>query len=57
MKKIISILSDNLESTIVIFSVIILNAVLGTLQHFKAEKSLEDMCKDSWNYIVTTRKN
>lgn len=24
---------------------------------WKAEKSLEDMCKDSWNYIVTTRKN
>ena len=38
---IISMLSDNVESTIVIFSVIILNAVLGTIQHFKAEQSLD----------------
>ena len=40
---IISMLSDNVESTIVIFSVIILNAVLGTVQHFKAEQSLESL--------------
>ena len=36
-------LSDNVESTIVIFSVIILNAVLGTIQHFKAEQSLDSL--------------
>lgn len=40
---IISIFSGNLESTIVIFAVIILNAVLGTVQHIKAEKSLESL--------------
>ena len=36
-------LSNDVESTIVIFSVIILNAVLGTVQHFKAEQSLESL--------------
>lgn len=40
---IISMLSGNLESTIVIFAVIILNALLGTVQHFKAEKSLDSL--------------
>ena len=40
---IISMLSNNVESTIVIFSVIILNAILGTLQHFKAEQSLDSL--------------
>lgn len=40
---IISIFSGNLESTIVIFAVLILNAVLGTVQHVKAEKSLESL--------------
>ena len=40
---IISMLSNDVESTIVIFSVIILNAVLGTVQHFKAEQSLESL--------------
>ncbi|MEG2421013.1 MAG: HAD-IC family P-type ATPase, partial [Oscillospiraceae bacterium] len=40
---IISMVSGNSESTIVIFAVIILNAVLGTVQHFKAEKSLESL--------------
>ena len=40
---IISMLSGNIESTIVIFAVLILNAVLGTVQHFKAEKSLESL--------------
>ena len=39
----ISLFSGNLESTIVIFSVIILNAILGTAQHIKAEKSLESL--------------
>lgn len=40
---IISVFSGNLESTIVIFAVIILNAILGTVQHVKAEKSLESL--------------
>lgn len=39
----ISFFTDSLESTIVIFSVIILNAILGTYQHFKAEKSLKSL--------------
>jgi len=40
---IISMLSGNTESTIVIFAVIIMNAILGTVQHKKAEKSLESL--------------
>ena len=40
---IISMLSGQGESTIVIFAVLILNAVLGTVQYFKAEKSLESL--------------
>lgn len=40
---VISMLSDNVESTIVIFAVIILNAVLGTVQHEKAQKSLDSL--------------
>ena len=40
---IISMLSNNVESTIVIFAVIILNAILGTVQHFKAEQSLDSL--------------
>lgn len=41
--SIISMLTGNLESTIVILFVILLNAVLGTVQHFKAEKSLQSL--------------
>ncbi len=40
---IISAISENVESTIVIFAVLILNAVLGTVQYLKAEKSLESL--------------
>ena len=40
---IISAFSGNVESTIVIVAVLILNAVLGTVQYFKAEKSLESL--------------
>ncbi len=40
---VISALSGNMESTIVIFAVLILNAVLGTVQYMKAEKSLESL--------------
>ncbi len=39
----ISIFSGNLESTIVIVVVLILNAVLGTVQYVKAEKSLDSL--------------
>ena len=39
----ISAVSGNMESTIVIFAVLILNAVLGTVQYLKAEKSLESL--------------
>lgn len=39
----ISMFSGQIESTIVIFAVITLNAILGTVQHFKAEKSLEGL--------------
>ena len=40
---IISMATGNLESTIVIFAVIIMNALLGTVQHFKAEQSLNSL--------------
>lgn len=40
---IISIFSGNVESTIVIILVLILNAVLGTVQHVKAQKSLNSL--------------
>lgn len=40
---VISMLSGNVESTIVIFVVILLNAVLGTIQYVKAEKSLDSL--------------
>ena len=39
----ISMASGNLESTIVIFAVLIMNAILGTVQYLKAEKSLESL--------------
>ena len=39
----ISMVSGNVESTIVIFAVIILNAILGTVQYVKAEKSLDSL--------------
>lgn len=39
----ISMASGNVESTVVIFAVIILNAILGTVQYAKAEKSLDSL--------------
>lgn len=39
----ISMFSGNIESTIVIFLVLIMNAVLGTIQHVKAQRSLESL--------------
>ncbi|MGL5544926.1 MAG: cation-translocating P-type ATPase [Cetobacterium sp.] len=43
----ISFISGNKESTIVILAVITMNAILGTIQHVKAEKSLESLKKMS----------
>ncbi|MBQ7938642.1 MAG: cation-translocating P-type ATPase [Oscillospiraceae bacterium] len=39
----ISFVSGDRESTVVIFAVLILNAILGTVQYAKAEKSLESL--------------
>ena len=39
----ISMCSGNVESTIVIAVVLVMNAVLGTVQHQKAEKSLDSL--------------
>ncbi len=39
----ISAFSGNLESTLVIVAVLIMNAVLGTVQHVNAQKSLESL--------------
>lgn len=40
---VISMFSGNMESTIVIFVVLVMNAVLGTIQHVKAQKSLDSL--------------
>ncbi len=40
---VVSMVSGNVESTIVIIAVIILNAILGTVQYAKAEKSLDSL--------------
>ncbi len=40
---VISMISGNAESTLVIFAVLIINAVLGTVQNRKAEKSLDSL--------------
>lgn len=40
---IISALTGGVEGTIVILAVVILNAILGTVQHFKAQKSLDSL--------------
>ena len=52
---VISALSSNVESTIVIFAVLILNAVLGTVQYCKAEKSLESLKAMSSPYAKVLR--
>ena len=43
MAAVISMFSGNAESTVVILAVITMNAVLGTIQHEKARKSLESL--------------
>lgn len=40
---VISMITGNIESSIVIFCVIILNAIIGTVQYFKAEQSLKSL--------------
>lgn len=40
---VISMISGDVESTAVIFAVLLLNAVLGTVEHQKAEKSLDSL--------------
>lgn len=44
---IISMISGQVESTIVIFVVLIINAILGTVQHLKAQASLDSLKKIS----------
>lgn len=52
---IISAVSGQGESTAVILTVIVLNAVLGTVQYFKAEKSLESLKKLSSPHVKVMR--
>ena len=40
---VISALTGGMEGTVVIIAVLIMNAVLGTVQHFKAQKSLDSL--------------
>ena len=42
---VISMFSENVESTVVILLVLVMNAVLGTVQHVKAERSLDSLKK------------
>ncbi len=53
---VISMMTDNLESTVVIFAVITLNAILGTVQHEKAQKSLESLRSLSSPLAVVLRE-
>lgn len=41
ISALVSVFTGNIESAIVIICVITMNAILGTVQHFKAEKSLD----------------
>ena len=54
---IVSIFLGDHESAIVIFLVTILNSMLGTVQHFKAEKSLEGLKKLSSPVAKVIRDN
>jgi Ca2+-transporting ATPase len=42
---VVSMLTGSVSSTVVIFLVLIMNAILGTVQYFKAQKSLEGLKK------------
>lgn len=52
----ISLCMGNIESTVVIFLVLILNAVLGTLQHVKAQKSLDSLKQLASPYAKVMRE-
>lgn len=43
--SIVSAVSGNIESTFVIILVLIVNAVIGTVQHVKAQKSMDSLRK------------
>lgn len=51
----ISLATDNIESSIVIMAVILLNAILGTVQYVKAQKSLESLQALTAPYSVVIR--
>lgn len=55
LASIISFFSGNVESTIVILVVLIINAILGTIQHIKAQKSVESLKKLSSPKIKVLR--
>lgn len=57
ISAIISIFINELESTIVIFMVLSINAALGTYQYFKAEKSIESLKKLSSTKNLVKRDN
>lgn len=57
ISAIISIFINELESTIVIFLVLSINALLGTYQYFKAEKSIEGLKKLSSTKNLVKRDN
>lgn len=50
-------LSHQIESTFVIIAVIVLNALLGTIQTLKSEKSLESLKKLSLPHVKVIRQN
>lgn len=53
--NIVSILTKNIESAVVILVVILINAILGTVQYVKAEKSLNSLKKLSSPYSKVLR--
>lgn len=54
---IVSGLSHQIESAFVIIAVIVLNALLGTIQALKSEKSLESLKKLSLPHVKVIRQN
>ena len=57
LASILSYFTGGVENTIVIIVVITLNAILGTIEYFKAEKSLKSLKKMSSLYISVIRNN
>lgn len=53
---VVSAMTDNRESSIVIGAVLLLNAVLGTIEHQKAEKSLESLRRLSAPWAAVIRE-